>query len=403
MTSSIINFVINKFLSNFLEINPNQVYISLLSGELNLKNIKIKQKALEYINIDYLQLINGYIGSLRILLQMPYFYENPISIYINDIYVYAKQKKIENINEKDISKYLRANKASKLSSEEQIYQQIDEMNNVTENFVNQLINNLNIYINNIVFRFEDDISNPKIPFSLGLIVSSLNIISFNELYEHDNNSFYGEQKTISRKSSKKITINKNSLYLSDNSNEISDKKIIVKKLYLFMDCFDKSEELIYDKLIEEKMKIKSSEIFDDYIDDMGQFYYYCQSELNVHCNNKNIHEYIFYKLNLDINFSMNFNLENNNPQYKVIIKDINEFDIYITIKQLTCLFNLLSYYNLYSLYQIGLKKSIFNINLNQTEMKAYVLDYMDYYYNKYIKKNSKYDLSNFIQEKVAKK
>ena len=402
MTSSIINFVINKFLSNFLEINPNQVYISLLSGELNLKNIKIKQKALEYINIDYLQLINGYIGSLRILLQMPYFYENPISIYINDIYVYAKQKKIENINESNISKYLRSNKINKLSSEEQIYQQIDEMNNVSENFVNQLINNLNIYINNIIFRFEDDISNPKIPFSLGLIVNSLNIISFNELLEHDNNSFYDDQKTISRKSSKKLTINKNSLYLSDISSEISDKKIIVKKFYLFMDCFDKTEELKFDKLIEEKMKIKSSEIFDEYIDEMKQFYYYCQSELNVHCNNKNIHEYIFYKLNLDINFSMNFNLENNNPQYKVIINDINEFNIYLTIKQLTCLFNLLSYYNLYSLYQIGLKKSIFNINLNQTEMKTYVMDYMDYYYNKYIKKNAKYNLSNFIQEKEDK-
>ena len=71
------------------------------------------------------------------------------------------------------------------------------MNNVSENFVNQLINNLNIYINNIVFRFEDDISNPKTPFSLGLIVNSLNIISFNELLEHDNNSFYDDQKTIS--------------------------------------------------------------------------------------------------------------------------------------------------------------------------------------------------------------
>ena len=402
MTSSIINFVINKFLSNFLEINPNQAYISLLSGELTLKNIKIKQKALEYVNINYMQLINGYIGSLRILLQMPYFYENAISIYINDIYVYAKQKKIENINEKDISKNLRDSKAYKLSSEEQIYQQIDEMNNVSEYFVNQLINNLNIYINNIVFRFEDDISNQKIPFSLGLIVNSLKIISFNELYEHDADFFNDEQKTISRKSSKKLTINKNSLYLSDNSNEISDKKIIVKKLYLFMDCYDKSEELKYDKFIEESMRIKSSEIFEEYIDEMKQFYYYCQSELNVHCSNKSIHEYIFYKLNLDINFSMNFNLDNDNPQYKVKINDINEFNIYLTINQLTCLFNLLSYYNLYSLYQTGLKKSIFNITLNQTEMKTYVLDYMDYYYYKYIKKNTKYALSKFIQEKEDK-
>ena len=78
-------------MSNFLEINPNQVYVSLLSGELNLKNIKIKQKALEYINIDYLQLINGYIGSLRILLQMPYFYQNIIILSKEEIKTLIKK------------------------------------------------------------------------------------------------------------------------------------------------------------------------------------------------------------------------------------------------------------------------------------------------------------------------
>ena len=406
MTSSIINFVINKFLYNFLEINPDQTYISLLSGELVLKNVKLKKNLFDYVNIDYLELINGYIGSIRILLQMPNFFSNPIKIYINDLFIYSKQKKIESINEKEIKKYLITNKSYKLSSDEQLYQQLDEIKNQNENFVSQIINNLNIFINNIIFRFDDPLSNPKNPFSVCLISKSFNIISYNEIFysnlDNTSTNIKNDQNSFSRKSSKNNIIDKKYLYFSDNDNEISDKKIIVDNLYFYIDCFDKVEDLKFEKFIDEKMRIKMKENLEFYIDEISKFYYYCQSELNVHCYNKNAHEYVFYQLNLDINFSMNFVLENNNPQYQIYINNIENFDIFFTIKQMSSFFNLLSYYNLYYYYKIGLTKSIFNINLNQTEKRTYVLDYIDYYYNKFIKKNNNYNLSNFIKEKEEK-
>ena len=400
MTSSLINFIINNFLSNFLEINPNQTYISFLSGELFLQDVKIKKTSLEYINIDYLELINGYIGSIKILLKIPDFYSNPIKIYINDLFIYAKQKKIENINEIERIKNLNKNKSYRLSIEEQLNQGIEEVHNEDGNFVSQIINNLNIFINNIVIRFEDDSSNPKIPFSIGLITKSLKIISFTELY--DPNFNINEQNNISRKSSNNNIINMNNVFFSDNINEISDKKIILDRLYFYMDCFNKKDDLNYDNYIEQDIKLKFLENFDIYINDISKFYYYCKSELDIHRNNKDSHEYIFYKLNLDINFSINFNLENNNPLYQIEFNDIDNFDIYLTVKQISLFFNLLSYYNLYYLYQLGLNKSIFNLNLNQTEKKKYVLDYLEYYYNNIILKNKNYNLSNFIKEKEEK-
>ena len=400
MTSSIINFILNKFLSNFLEINSNQTYISLLSGEIILKNIKIKKKAFEYINIDYLELINGYIGSLKIILQMPNFYSNSIKIYINDLYLHSKQKQVKNINEKERLESLKLNKSYKLSTEELLSYHIDEINNEGENFINQIINNTNIFINNIVIRFEDDTSNQKIPFSVGIITKSVNIISSIEFFESDLNNNL-EQNSISRRSSK-IMVDTKNVYISDNPNEICDKKIIVDKFYFYMDTFDNSNELQYDRLIDENMKIKTSENFENYINDIYNFYVYCQSELNVHRNDKKSHEYIFYKLNLDINFSMNFELENNNPQYQININKIDNFDIYLTIKQISSFFNLLSYYNLYYYYQIGLNKSMFNLNLNQTEKKTYILEYIDYFYSKYTLQNNKYNLSKEFIEKEEK-
>ena len=42
MASTIINFLIDNLLSNFIEIDKSKTYTSLLSGILELKNIKIK-------------------------------------------------------------------------------------------------------------------------------------------------------------------------------------------------------------------------------------------------------------------------------------------------------------------------------------------------------------------------
>ena len=223
MASSIINFIIKNFLYNFLEINPNQTNISLLSGEFTFKNVKIKQKLLEYINIDYLEIITGYLGSIKILLNLPNFYSNPIKIYITDFFIYSKQKKLDNIKEKERIESLNASKFYKLELEEDLLQQINKIVDQSDNFVNQIIKNINISIKNIVFRFEDDVSNPKTPFSLGLIMKSFKFVSINELY---NDSL--TKQSLSKKSSKESFVDYNNLYISDNPYEISDKKIIFK-------------------------------------------------------------------------------------------------------------------------------------------------------------------------------
>ena len=92
MTSSIINLVIDNFLYNFIEIDKSQTYASLLSGVLELRNVKIKKESFSYVNLPYFKLDIGYIGKIKIEMSMPFFYSNPINIYINDVFIYAKQK-----------------------------------------------------------------------------------------------------------------------------------------------------------------------------------------------------------------------------------------------------------------------------------------------------------------------
>ena len=101
MTSSIINLVIDNFLTNFIEIDKSQTYASLLSGVLELRNVKIKKECFGYINLPYFILEIGYIGKIKIEMTMPFFYSNPINVDVNDIFIFAKQKDINKINEKE--------------------------------------------------------------------------------------------------------------------------------------------------------------------------------------------------------------------------------------------------------------------------------------------------------------
>ena len=404
MASAIVNFIIKNFLSNFLEINQNQTYISLLSGEFIFKNVKIKQKLFEYINIDYLEIKSSYIGSIKLVLNLPNFYSNPIKIYINDLYIYSKQKKIDNINEKERIELLISNKIYNLSTDEELLQHINKISDTSDSFVSQLIRNINILVKNIVFRFEDEISNPKSPFSLGLIIKTFKFVSVNEL--NNNDDFYSidgnNSKSISKKSSKKSLRDSSKTVYFDNPYEISEKKIIVQNFYFYIDSFKTKEEISFNKYIDKKEKMNISQNLENYINEILEFYYYCQSELDIHSNKKTSHEYIFYNLNLDINLLMNFNLDNNKPQNQIIINDIKNLDIDLKIKQISLLFNLLSYYNLYYYYLLGLNKTIFNLTLTEQEKVNYILDYIDYYYNKYILSYNNYTLSNFIKTKEEK-
>ena len=159
MASTIINFLIDNLLSNFIEIDKSKTYTSLLSGILELKNIKIKKESYSYMNLPYFILDIGFIGKLKIEMNMPFFYSYPINIYITDIFIYAKQKDINNLNEKEEINSIKDFKNKRLEMEENIINKLEEIENTESSIFNQIINNININVENLVFRFEDKMSN----------------------------------------------------------------------------------------------------------------------------------------------------------------------------------------------------------------------------------------------------
>ena len=183
MTSTIINFIVERYLANILEIDTSQTAASLWSGTVEMSNLKIKQEIFENLNLPYLELVNGYVGKLSLKMSMPRFYLYPIKVYVDKVFFHARQKNIDKLNQYEEIKGMESYKLSKLLNAEQLSDEVNQLKNESPGMVQQIINNLQIDIGEIIFRFDDAVSYPKVPFSLGIMLKRMVIQPTTDKFE----------------------------------------------------------------------------------------------------------------------------------------------------------------------------------------------------------------------------
>ena len=327
MASTILNFIVENYLSNFIEIDPSQTKASLWSGEVQMSNVKIKKELFQTMNIPFLEVVHGYIGSIKIKMQMPMFHKYPIDVFIEKVFFHARQKDINEINQEEEIKNMEAYKLSTLQNQEILKSQL---------------------------------AYKKIPYSLGLILKELSLLStksdFKKLENPDEVIKY---------------------------EEINYKNICMEHLSLFWDCFDSEKELEFNNLIENSYYNVINSQLKEYLGPQLDFYVYCLSEINVHSNNDKVHQYILHNIDMKLNATINDNINKNlKPEY------IGDLDfpfvvIDISLKQIETILKVLSYMNLSSLYHEGLAKEFYKKELSEDDKKLYIQQYVVYFHKKY--------------------
>ena len=66
MASGIINWIIDKYLNNILEINKDLTKSSIFTGEIQMANLTIKPAIFTLLNLAFFEFIYGYVGKLKI-------------------------------------------------------------------------------------------------------------------------------------------------------------------------------------------------------------------------------------------------------------------------------------------------------------------------------------------------
>ena len=378
MTSSILNIVFEKFLSNIVEIDTSKTNFSLLSGKIELNHLKIKDEIFQTINLPFIEVAHGYIGKILIDLNMPFFYNHPIKVVVNKIFFHARLKNINKLNKEEEIKNMQKLKESSLLSAEEIKAQVldiqkqNEENTKKKNknekkepgLVQKIINNLFVEVNDIVFKLDDEISFPEIPYSLGVILDNI-----------------------------KIRTTRNDFKIPPDPDEvipyqeINFKVVAIDNFSVYMDCFDDKEELDYERLISSKVTKKIDVDLRNYLRDQLSFYTYCMSEVHVHSKKFESHQYLLHQLDLSIKVAMNNNPLNQQPKLSVKIA-FPQILLGLSIKQIKAGLKVKAYLDLNNLYRSGISKELYDKELTQNEKSQYIDGYLGYFHKKHIEKQT---------------
>ena len=360
MTSSLMNFLIEKYLSNFVEIDTSQTKASIFSGTINLKNLKIKREIFKSLNLPYFEVVNGYIGNLLIKLKMPRFYKYPINLEIDKVFIHIKQINIDKKLKEEEIKSLEEYKARALKDEEELRQNWENVDKEESNIFQQIMNDLQIEIKEVILHLEDTISYKAVPCIVGIILNKLVI----KTAKKD----FGVEENITEN-----ILNQNIKYKVININNFS----------IYCDCFDNLNDFNENQLIK---LIKENA--DNNNKQLSKYYEYCMNEFNYFMKNKNYHQFILYKMDLNIYIKTNDNYLKTNESHRVITINLPRLYLRFSLKQIKTLFKAKAYNNLYSLYQAGIAKEYYKKELSDEEKDNYIKKYQIYYEEKYFKKRN---------------
>ena len=322
---------------------------------------------LTFFNVPFLELVHGYIGKLTVKMSFPRFLSNPIKVKIEKVFFHTRSKEIKKLNKENEIQNMENYKNSKLQSAEELLAEVNKIQSESPSYQTQIINNLQISVSDICIRFDDEISNPKIPFSFGILMKDFFLRSTDEKYTID---------------------------LPEDSNvpysEVNRKIIKLTNFSMFLDTFSNIQELNFKNFIIENEKTSLAEEIKNKLDEDYDYFKYSLSEIYENINNKESHRYLLFNMNLLIKTAINDNLKNGQPKISGEI-NLGNIQIQISLEQIGTLLKFLAYMNLNSMYQISVAKEFYNHILTDNEKNNYTENYITYYDYTYTegKKNKK--------------
>ncbi|KDE03795.1 hypothetical protein MVLG_05736 [Microbotryum lychnidis-dioicae p1A1 Lamole] len=200
MLESVLAGVLNRFLSAYVDnLNTGQLNVGIWSGDVKLRNLRLKKAALDKFRLP-VDVVEGYLGDLTLSIPWSNLSGKPVRVLVENVYLLAVPTDSAKATPEEDAARAQAAKLEKLENAELMTAQPttglsaeEEQKNssFTTSLVNKIVDNLQLEIRNIHIRYEDKLSVPGHPFSVGLTLSHFSAISTDE---HWNPAFITNSK-----------------------------------------------------------------------------------------------------------------------------------------------------------------------------------------------------------------
>ncbi|EDO34505.1 predicted protein [Nematostella vectensis] len=185
--------LVNKFAGQYLEnLDPSQLRLGIWGGDAQLENLSLKESALDDLDLP-VKVLRGHLGKLVLKIPWKNLYSEPVVAQIDGLYLLVRpntgihynaekeekaqqEKKKRQLEAIELARKLEEEKKKAVSDKESK----EDKDSFVEKLAMQVVKNLQIYISNIHVRYEDTVTHPDAPFSLGITLENLSAQSTDE-------------------------------------------------------------------------------------------------------------------------------------------------------------------------------------------------------------------------------
>ncbi|KAF7592654.1 hypothetical protein BBP40_012617 [Aspergillus hancockii] len=186
MLEGVVANLLNRFLGIYVKnFDAKQLNIGIWSGDVKLRNLELRREALDQLHLP-LNVVEGHLGELTLSIPWSNLRGKPVKVDIEDVFLLAAPKEDADYDPEEEERRAHALKMDKIESAELIKErnaegmsQEEQRRNqsFTQSMITAVVDNLQISIKNVHFRYEDSIASPGHPFAVGVTLKELSAVS----------------------------------------------------------------------------------------------------------------------------------------------------------------------------------------------------------------------------------
>lgn len=179
MLEGLVAWVLNTYLGKYVSnLNTDQLSIALLKGAVELENLPLRKDALREFDLPF-EVKAGFIG--KITLQIPFYkpHSEPWVISMSQLNLIIGPSPLQEYDAQAEAEEERERKRRLLHALEEKFRSECEQRgesywySVTASVVTRIVENIELKIQDVHLRFEDDFSDPDKPFSFGVCINNV--------------------------------------------------------------------------------------------------------------------------------------------------------------------------------------------------------------------------------------
>lgn len=186
MLESLVSAILNRTVGQYIEnVSSDQFKVAAWSGNVSLKNLKLKKEALDKFRLP-VDVVDGFVQQLELNIPFRYIQTQPVVVKVKNVTLLCMPRAQSNYDEADDERRKQQVKQEKLANAELLNvkgtegmseQDAKKQEGFISQLVTKVIDNIQITVENVHFRYEDSLSDPGNTFAAGITLASFTVDS----------------------------------------------------------------------------------------------------------------------------------------------------------------------------------------------------------------------------------